>query len=114
MTVKPIKTEEEYDYAISRIDQLFNAPKGSIEAKELNLLVLSVNKYEAENYPIDEPDPIEYIKIRMEEMAVKQLPIHLLHFLPNNNRMNRLLISIFNFQRIIITDLLHNCQPQSY
>ena len=70
MTVKPIKTEEEYDYAITRIDQLFDSPKGSIEAKELNLLLLLVNKYEAENYPIDEPDPIEYIKIRMEEISV--------------------------------------------
>lgn len=70
MIVKSIKTEEEYDYAITRIDQLFDAPKGSIEAKELELLVISVNKYEAENYPIDEPDPIEYIKIRMEEISV--------------------------------------------
>ena len=70
MTVKPIKTEEEYNEAITKIDQLFVSPKGSIEAKELNLLVLSVNKYEAENYPIDEPDPIEYIKIRMEEISV--------------------------------------------
>ena len=70
MTIKPIKTKEEYDYAIARIDQLFDSPKGTIEAKELNLLVLSVNNYEAENYPIDEPDPIEYIKIRMEEISV--------------------------------------------
>lgn len=69
MKIKSIKTEEEYYQAIARIDQLFDAPKGSEEAKELNLIVLVVNKYEAENYPIDEPDPKEYIKIRMEEMA---------------------------------------------
>ncbi|WP_229253685.1 type II toxin-antitoxin system HigA family antitoxin [Dyadobacter sp. NIV53] len=32
---------------------------------------LIVNKYEEENYPVEEPDPIEYIKIRMEEMGLK-------------------------------------------
>lgn len=70
MDIKPIKTEEEYDYAITRIDQLFDVPKGTNEAKELHLLVLAVNKYEAKNYPIDEPDPIEFIKIRKEEFSI--------------------------------------------
>jgi HTH-type transcriptional regulator/antitoxin HigA len=69
MTINSINTEQEYDHTLVRIDQLFDAPKGSIEAKELNLLILSVNEYEAQNYPIDEPDPIEYIKIRMEEIS---------------------------------------------
>lgn len=71
MEIKLIETEEEYNQAIAQIDLLFDAPKGSKEAKELDLLVLVVNKYEEENHPIDEPDPIEYIKIRMEEMGLK-------------------------------------------
>ncbi len=70
MKIKPIKTKEEYNQTIARIDLLFDALKGSEEENELNLLILAVNKYEAENYPIDEPDPKEYIKIRMEEMAL--------------------------------------------
>ena len=70
MEIKLIETEQEYNQVIKRIDALFDAPKGSREAKELDLLVLIVNKYEEENFPIDEPDPIEYIKIRMEEISV--------------------------------------------
>lgn len=71
MEIKLIETEEEYNQIIKRIDKLFDAPKGSKQANELDLLVLIVNKYEEENYPIEEPDPIEYIKIRMEEMGLK-------------------------------------------
>ena len=31
-----------------------------------------VNKYEEEHYPIEDPDPVEYIKVRMEELGLKQ------------------------------------------
>jgi len=37
----------------------------------LALMVLLVNKYDEQNYPIDEPDPIEYIKVRKEELVLK-------------------------------------------
>ena len=69
--MKLIETEEEYDQIIKRIDLLFDAPNGSPEARELDLLVLIINKYEEENFPIEEPDPIEYIKIRMEELGLR-------------------------------------------
>ena len=71
MEIKLIETEEEYNKVIKRIDSLFNSPKGSKEASELELLVMIVNKYEEENYKIEEPDPIDYIKIRMEELGLK-------------------------------------------
>lgn len=71
MEIKLIETEEEYHQFLKRIDVLFDAKKGTPEAQELELLVMIVNKFEEENYPIEEPDPIEYIKIRMEEMGLK-------------------------------------------
>jgi len=50
------------------MEEIFDAPAGMDEAKELALLVLLVNKYEVENYPIDdELDSIEYMKVRMEK-----------------------------------------------
>ena len=71
MEIKLIETRREYDQILKRIDLLFDAPKGTPEARELDLLVLIINKYEEENFPIEEPDPIEYIKIRMEELGLK-------------------------------------------
>ncbi|QRR02103.1 helix-turn-helix domain-containing protein [Dyadobacter sandarakinus] len=70
MEIQLIETEQDYNKAIKRIDEVFDARPGSQEAKELEVLSLLVNKYEEENFPIDEPDPIEYIKIRMEEMGL--------------------------------------------
>ncbi|WP_114782878.1 helix-turn-helix domain-containing protein [Botryobacter ruber] len=69
---KLIETEQEYETAIRRIDAIFDAPEGSKEADELKLLVLLVKKYEEENYPMPEPDPIEAILLRMEELGLER------------------------------------------
>ena len=60
---KLIKTEDEYEAALDRIDEIFNAAPESDEATELELLMLLVKTYEDEHYPIEDPDPIEAIKI---------------------------------------------------
>lgn len=69
--VKLIETEEEYNEAVKRIDALFDAPTGSAEAKEADVLALLINQYEEEHFPIDEPDLEEYRKIRKEETRQK-------------------------------------------
>ena len=51
---------------------LWEAPEGTPEVEELEILSLLVQRYEEEHYAIDEPDPITYIKIRMEELGLKQ------------------------------------------
>lgn len=45
---------------------------GTKESDELEVLVLSVEKYEEINWYIATPDPIEAIKYRMDEMNLKQ------------------------------------------
>lgn len=72
MDIKLIHTEADYQAALQRIRRLWEAEPGTPEADELEILVMLVNKYEEEHYPIEEPDPIEYIKIRMEELGLKQ------------------------------------------
>ncbi|GEO05524.1 transcriptional regulator [Adhaeribacter aerolatus] len=72
MDVRLIHTEAEYQAALQKIRALWEAEPGTPAAEELEILVLLVNKFEEENYPIEEPDPIEYIKIRMEELGLKQ------------------------------------------
>ncbi|SKB98725.1 helix-turn-helix domain-containing protein [Dyadobacter psychrophilus] len=102
MELKIIETEEEYNNAITRIDELFDAKKGSQDAKELDLLVLLVNKYELENFPIDEPDPIEYIKIRMEEMGLKASD--LVPYMGNKGNVSRVL----NRKRGLSIEMIRN------
>lgn len=72
MTVKPIKTEKEYQQAMERLEMLFDAKKGTEEGDELEVLSILIEKYENEHFPIDLPDPIEAIKFRMEQLGYKQ------------------------------------------
>ncbi|MBR4629906.1 MAG: DNA-binding protein [Treponema sp.] len=64
---KLIKTEEDYNFAMKRIDELFDAEEGTPECDELELLVALVELYEKERFPIESPDPVEAIKFRMEQ-----------------------------------------------
>ncbi len=75
MDLKPIKKEADYRAALKRLEEIFDARLGSPESDELDILGLMVDDYENKYYPIDAPDPIEAIKIRMEEMNLKQVDL---------------------------------------
>ena len=72
MTIKPIKTEKDYQNALERLDLIFDAEKGSVEGDELEILGILIEAYENENFPIGFADPIEAIKFRMEQMGYNQ------------------------------------------
>ncbi len=72
MEIKPIKTEKDYDKALERLELIFDAAPNSKEGDEAEILSLLIDNYENKYYPIESPDPIEAIKIRMKEMNLKQ------------------------------------------
>ncbi len=72
MEIKPIKTEKDYNQALERLEDIFDAKKGSPEGDELEVLGILVDQYEKEHFPIDLPDPIEAIKFRMEQLGYNQ------------------------------------------
>ena len=72
VTNKMIRTDEDYQAAMDRIDEIFDAPAGSSKGDELDLLVHLVEVYEAERYPIPPPDPIAAIEFRMEQQELTQ------------------------------------------
>jgi HTH-type transcriptional regulator / antitoxin HigA len=75
MNIKPIKTDLDYRYALKRLDVIFDSPVGSPESDEADILGLLVDEYEKKHYPIETPDPIEAIKIRMVELQLKQIDL---------------------------------------
>ena len=72
MNIKPIKTEKDYEKALERLEIIFDAPANTKDGDEAEVLSMLIDNFENEHYPIDAPDPIEAIKIRMEEMNLKQ------------------------------------------
>lgn len=70
MDIRPIKTEQDYHAALSRIEELWGVKKDTKEGDELDLLVTLVESYEMKHYPIAPPDPIDAIKFRMEQMGM--------------------------------------------
>ena len=75
MNIKPIRTELDYRLALKRLELIFDAEIGSPDGDEADILGLMIDEYEKKHYPIDAPDPIEAIIIRMEEMQLKQLDL---------------------------------------
>lgn len=72
MNLKPIKSEQDYEAALERLEVIFDALPETEESDELEILGMLIEKYEKEHYPIDLPDPIEAIKFRMEQMGYTQ------------------------------------------
>ncbi|KAA9340920.1 helix-turn-helix domain-containing protein [Adhaeribacter soli] len=69
--IKPLTTEAEYDAAVARIEEIFEAAPGTPAGDELHILTLLVKEYDEQHYSIGNPDPIEAIKIRMEDLGWK-------------------------------------------
>ena len=71
MNIKPIRNEEDYQAALSRLELIFDAEKDSEEGDELEVLSILIDHYERIHHPIGLPDPIEAIKSQMNEMGLK-------------------------------------------
>lgn len=62
MNPKIIKSEEDYNIALNRIEEIFDAKPGSPEFDEMELLVKLVEIYEDEKYPIHTKKTIDVWK----------------------------------------------------
>jgi len=69
--IKVLKTAKEYDWALERLNEIFDAPENTPEGQEAELLVLLISEYEDKHYQIGHPHPIEAIKIRMDDLGLK-------------------------------------------
>jgi len=89
MQPKIIKTDTQYEQALTRIDELMDALPGTDEGDELELLVTLVELYEGEKYAIKLPDAVSAIKFRMEQKGLKQKD--LLPFIGSKSKVSEVL-----------------------
>jgi HTH-type transcriptional regulator/antitoxin HigA len=70
MNIKLIRNDADLRASLARLDTLWGAAPDTPEGGELDVLVLLVEKFEDEHYPIGPSDPVEAIKFRMEQQGL--------------------------------------------
>ena len=104
--IRPIRNEEDYCNALSRVESLMDAVPPSDAFDELEVLSTLVENYEAKYYAIDAPDPIEAIKFRMEQEGLIQND--LVELFGNKSRVSEVL----NKKRKLTLDMIRNLNRQ--
>jgi HTH-type transcriptional regulator/antitoxin HigA len=102
MRPKVIKTARDHQSALKRVEALWDAPPGSSRAVELETWAVLIEAYEKERHPIGEPDPVEAVKFRLEQMGLK--PSALVKALGGKNRVSEVL----NGKRGLSTAMMRN------
>lgn len=73
MELKIIKTGKQYQAYLDWIDKKFDSQvkTNSPEGEKVQVALLLVKQYEDANYPVPLPDPIDAIKLKMQDMGLK-------------------------------------------
>jgi len=72
MDIRPIKSEADYQAALTEIDRLFDAAPNTPEGDRLDVLTTLVEAYEAQKHEITPPDPIEAILYYVESRGLSR------------------------------------------
>jgi HTH-type transcriptional regulator/antitoxin HigA len=75
MDIQPIKTEQDYDLALSTIEELWEAKEGTYEGDRLDILITLVDAYEQVNHPIYPPDPVAAIEFHMDQNELTRVDL---------------------------------------
>ena len=67
----PFETRQEYEDASKRFEEIYDVQKDSPHFKEMLLLSILISEYEKKHFSLPPVDPIEMIKIRMEDFGYK-------------------------------------------
>ena len=87
--IKPVRTEQDYEDALARIDALMDAAPGSPEFDELDVLVDLVELYEGKHEPMGYPSPLAAIAFRMEQGNLR--PRDLIPFIGSRAKVSEVL-----------------------
>ncbi len=71
MKWKVLKTDGDYTRATNRLMEIFHAKPGTSEGDEMELLMVLVKDYDDKHFVVPQLDPLEVIKLKMEERGIK-------------------------------------------
>ncbi len=104
MNIHPIRNEGDYKAALRELSAYFdNEPApGTDEGDRFEILATLVEAFEARHFPIENPDPIEAIRFRMEQggLTVKDL-------VPSIGQPNRV-YEVLNRKRGLTIEMIRN------
>ena len=89
MNIKPIRNDKDLKEAFHRLENVFQAEKGTTEFDEMEVLVTLIEAYENKHYPIGPPHPIEAIKFRMEQQGLSARDLE--NFIGSSGRVSEIL-----------------------
>jgi HTH-type transcriptional regulator/antitoxin HigA len=69
-SLQPIRSKDDHKAALKEIERLFDAPQGTPEFDQLEILVTLVEAYENKHEPILPPEPIAAILYYMESRGL--------------------------------------------
>lgn len=70
MEITPIHDDKTHKNMLARIEMLWDAEEGTPEHDELEIISILVDNYEKEQFPIDDPDPVQAVLFYMEQNGI--------------------------------------------
>jgi HTH-type transcriptional regulator / antitoxin HigA len=73
MELRIIKTKKQYQEYLDWIDLQFDkkVKPNSVTGEKVQVALLLIKQYEDEHYPVPLPDPIDAIKLKMQDLGLK-------------------------------------------
>lgn len=71
MTIKILKNERDYNTALNRADEIFDAKPNTPKGEELSLLLLVIRDYEDKHHSVPVPNTLKSIRMKMDELGMK-------------------------------------------
>ena len=72
MDIRPIRTTLDHMVALTEIERLRDAPDGSAQANQLEVLALLVEHYETRHHTFPRANPLEILRYAIDEMGRTQ------------------------------------------
>jgi HTH-type transcriptional regulator / antitoxin HigA len=70
MEINPIHTEEDYEAAMTRVEELWGTPPDSPDSDELEILLAITGAYEKRHHHTEPRDPLALLEYRMDQMRL--------------------------------------------
>ena len=102
MDIKPIKTDQDYRWALAEVEALMTAEADTAEGERLDILTTLIEAYEQKHYPLDMPDPVEAIKFSMDQKGLTPKDLE-----PMIGRLNRV-YEVLNYTRPLTLRMIRN------